>query len=412
MMPFILLNKLSSKKKLKAFFKSIVCDIIHKVFAITGLSGLNVSGKRNAIRILLSGIIATSLFLTPFVAAQELISIPSDYIRELQMPGALNHFLRPARILTDNKQNEIYVADAGNDRIVIFDQKGYFKFEFSTSEQCGAPIDVAVDSNGHVFVLGATSSGSGVFEYDYNGAFIRQFIEDSLIAQSQISSIAIDNFNRLYLVDSRGKRIMRTGIDGNIEKEFPASPDLTGNLLRDASYGILSISKDIIYLPVSSIGTVYCFDLDGNFLKTIGYLGTQVGELNFPVAAATIDDNTILVLDKHRFDVACFTTDGEFIGEFGGKGASPGWFYHPNWLAVDNNGLIYIGQIFNNKIQVCRMPAPILERRQKMNDSKIIKEKSLNGSDDQTGQILNRKSPAKSLVIFNINQHNGGLSHA
>ncbi|MDH4035825.1 MAG: hypothetical protein OEV80_18690, partial [candidate division Zixibacteria bacterium] len=42
--------------------------------------------------------------------------------------------------------------------------------------------------------------------------------------------------------------------------------------------------------------------------------------------------------------------------EFGGRGNNPGWFYHPTLLDVDQLGLVYIGQIFQNKIQVCRTP--------------------------------------------------------
>ena len=35
---------------------------------------------------------------------------------------------------------------------------------------------------------------------------------------------------------------------------------------------------------------------------------------------------------------------------------SPGWFYHPTLLEADADGLVYVGQIFRNKIQVCRIP--------------------------------------------------------
>jgi hypothetical protein len=54
--------------------------------------------------------------------------------------------------------------------------------------------------------------------------------------------------------------------------------------------------------------------------------------------------------------VVCFDADGGFLGEFGGKGISPGWFYHPTLLAVDDSDLVYIGQVYRNKIQVCKIP--------------------------------------------------------
>jgi hypothetical protein len=65
------------------------------------------------------------------------------------------------------------------------------------------------------------------------------------------------------------------------------------------------------------------------------------------------------VLDKHRFATVCFNGEGRFLGEFGGQGTAPGWFYHPTWIAVDGADRAYIGQIFQNRIQVCAVPASI-----------------------------------------------------
>lgn len=361
---------------------------------------------------IICGILLLGILSAPGSMAQNVISVPAEFVRELHLPGAMNHFLRPARILTDNKAGEVYIADAGNDRILILDQNGMYKFEFSTSEQCGAPIDVAVDSSGHIFVLGATQSGEGIVEYDYNGIFLRRFVSDSLISRTSLGSIAFDSFDRLYATDATGRRILRFDDSGAIEMEFSPTADLSGNLLRDVSYGILTIFSDTIYLPVSSIGTVYCLDLEGNKIREIGFFGSKAGELNFPVAAAVMADRTILVLDKHRFDVSCYSPEGKFIGEFGGKGISPGWFYHPNWLAVDGSGLIYIGQIFNNKVQVCRLPARIRESRLQGPDGTKENEKSLNGSGDRTGQKLDKASRGQRPAISNINQHIGGIFHA
>jgi hypothetical protein len=401
------------------FSQTEVCENVHlhcsRMNACESLhtEALSSLGRRYPVMAIIGYfLIIFGIFALSNSSAQELISVPAEYVRELRLPGAMNHFQRPARILADNKIGEIYIADAGNDRIVILTQDGLYKFEFSTSEQCGAPSDIAVDSAGHIYVLGSNALGQGIFEYDYNGAYLRQFISDSLIETTKIGSIAFDNRGRLYAADSRGKRILRFSYNGLIDNEFAATADLTGNLLRDVSYGAMTINRDTIYLPVSSLGTVYCLDLEGNKIREIGYFGTQAGELNFPVAVAITPDGTVLVLDKHRYNVSCYTGDGQFLGEFGGKGVSPGWFYHPTWLAVDGNGLIYIGQIFNNKIQVCRMPGSIRERQVKIINNNAIQEKSLNGSDNRTGQILDNRSRKTTFAAINNNQHNGGFLHA
>ncbi len=396
----------------KLFCDNKVCENVHSLrFYGNPCENVHISLIGRKIPTIVIALVSGFL-LASACAAQDLISVPAEFVRELKLPGAMNNFQRPARILMDNKAGEIYIADAGNDRIIVLDQNGMYKFEFATSEQCGAPIDIAVDSSGHIFVLGVISAGQGIFEYDYNGLFLRQFTPDSLISKTQIVSIALDSQDRLYAIDGKGKRIIRLSADGMIDKEFPATPNLESNFLKDVSFGVMAISADTIYLPVSSLGTIFCLDLEGNKIREIGYFGTNVGELNFPVAVSVTKDRMILVLDKHRYDVACFTPDGTFLGEFGGKGISPGWFYHPNWLAVDGNGLVYVGQIFNNKIQVCRMPAPILERRIELQNGIKENEKSLNGSDKQTGQILDNRSWDELTAIRHINQHFGGILNA
>jgi hypothetical protein len=100
---------------------------------------------------------------------------------------------------------------------------------------------------------------------------------------------------------------------------------------------------------------VAVFTLDGEPVTFHGYQGNNPGELSFPTAVAVSDD-LVAILDKHRFNVVCFGPDGVFRGEFGGRGVSPGWFYHPTLLELGPDHLAYIGQIFENRIQICRIP--------------------------------------------------------
>jgi len=351
------------------------------------------------------------VFAAGLAQADPLISVPAEYVADLRLPGSIDHYLRPARILVDSKASEIYVADAGNNRITILDQNGLFKFQFYTTEHCGAPSDVAVNAEGHIFVLGSTAKGAGVFEYDYNGTFLRQLSLDSLTDKPQIGSFSIDNQGRLYCLDEAQIRLIRFSADGAVDKVIPVANDLSEKLRHEMTFGAMTIANDIIYLPASSIGSVYCYDLDGTFIRMIGYQGTKAGELNFPVAVAVTADHLVMVLDKHRYNVLCYTTEGKFLGEFGGKGISAGWFFHPTGLAVDDKQLAYVGQIFNNKIQVCRIPAAIIERLAQPHSSVSVPKEPLAGSSSMSGQLKN-KSQDQHLSTNYINQLHGGTSHA
>ena len=104
------------------------------------------------------------------------LSVPAEFMYELTPPGSDNNFLRPGRILFDDEQDEIYVADPGHSRITIFDKNGTFLYEFPTNEYCGAPVDLAVDSEGYIYVLATTREGRKIFIFDYDGKFIRIFM--------------------------------------------------------------------------------------------------------------------------------------------------------------------------------------------------------------------------------------------
>ncbi len=107
--------------------------------------------------------------------------------------------------------------------------------------------------------------------------------------------------------------------------------------------GELAVAGGRIYVPFANLGTVSVYSLAGVHVASIGYKGSNPGELNFPVAVA-VADGMVAVLDKHRFNAVCFDLDGRFIGEFGGKGVSPGWFYHPTLLGLGPDNRVYVGR--------------------------------------------------------------------
>jgi hypothetical protein len=240
------------------------------------------------------------------------------------------------------------------------------RFEFSTAAQCGSPVDLAVSPQGRIYVLGTQSGGREIFVYDYDGLFLRTItLPDST---ADLVGIAVDAADVVYALDQAHLQVSCLQDDGTIIRRFPILADLDSAGRADLILGLPTIAGGTLYVPASSLRAVYRYSLEGDLLGLTGHGGTGIGELNFPAAAAVADDGMILVLDKHRFNVQCYSPAGTFLGEFGGKGISPGWFYHPAWLAVDGQDQVYVGQIFRNKIQVCRIPAFIQRRLVEDND--------------------------------------------
>ena len=304
---------------------------------------------------------------TPAIAqGNSPLAVPAGVVRELSPPGTANGFLRPGGIFVDNRFGEVYVSDLGHNRIVAFDTSGLYKFEFSCGDIFDIPGDLVVDSRGFIYVIGSgKASTCSIMTASTSGNSNCQDCRQELTLN--ISHLTIDESDNLYIVDETNQIIFTFDTQGTLRQQFSVLSDVPEKERREAMFGAPRVAAGLIYLPVSNLGTIYVYDLSGSFIRNIGDLGTDIGTLNFPVSVAVTDDSIVMVLDKSRYNVVCFTTDGQFLGEFGGMGFRLGWFYHPQFFAVDNLGRCYISQIFLNLVQVCDLPKFIVEKAKSFN---------------------------------------------
>lgn len=57
--------------------------------------------------------------------------------------------------------------------------------------------------------------------------------------------------------------------------------------------------------------------------------------------------------DDH--DVSVFTSEGQFMTSFGTRGEGQGEFKCPRGLAVNNEGVIYVCDYYNNRLQAFKL---------------------------------------------------------
>lgn len=302
--------------------------------------------------------------VAPAVAQQTVpMAIPSDFVRMLSIPGSMDQFLRPAKVFYDRAADELYVADQGNNRIVIFNRQGTYRFEFAMAGHVGSITDFAVSTEGYIYVLGSSREGRKLLRFDFDGLFLGELLSGpDGTAGMDVTSLTIGQDQNLYLLDQSVPQLVRVTPEGAVVRRMPILNDLDAKTRREMVYGKLSATPKGLLLPLSMLGTVYLFDYNGAHTSSYGYLGSTTGELTFPVSAAMNGDGMVLVLDKQRYNVLCFATTGKFVGEFGGKGISPGWFYLPSYLATDATDQVYISQVFLNRVQICRIPDSIQRR--------------------------------------------------
>ena len=287
-------------------------------------------------------------------------ALHAEYLFDVKVLGREQGLLRPQQIRYDRNHHEYYVADTGNDRIVILDENGLNEFEFSAKDIFHAPIDVAVSSDGKIFVLGSLTGGKCIQVFDYNGDYLYPFTiagnpDDSAI---DVVSLAIDEQDVIYILDNHQQKVLICDLSGRLLSDIQLFREMDPKEREEQALGNLYLSDDHIYVPAPMVGSVYCYSKDGSFIKMIGQKGGAYGELSFPVAISKDSKGNYLVLDKHRYTIVGYDNQGIPIGEFGGKGVRPGWFYHPNSMVIDTSNRIWITQVFLNRIQVLQITPP------------------------------------------------------
>ena len=229
-----------------------------------------------------------AIYITPFAKGEEY-----TFVTSWGSSGTLNgQFNSPFGVAVDSSGN-VYIADAGNDRVQKFTSNGDFITKWGTQGtdygQFNNPTGVAADSSGNIYIADTdnhrvqvfTSSGDFITKWGTPGSDDGQF--------NNPSAVAIDNSGNVYVTDYYNSRVQKFTNNGTYITQW-------GSIETDLPTGI----------AVDSAGNVYVTGVGGGS-------GVQV-----------------------------FTSNGDYISQLGTWGTAPGQFLGPTGVAVDNSGNIYV----------------------------------------------------------------------
>jgi mono/diheme cytochrome c family protein len=202
-------------------------------------------------------------------------------------------------------------------------------FQLPPGRTMGSSSAVAVDSKGHVWVFdrcGANScAGSDldpIMEFDANGRYLKAFGRGMFIFPH---GLYIDAHDHLWVADE---------------------------LARDGK------GADVLE-----------FDQSGKLLRTLGKPGGHAEEstsFSEPSTVLVAPNGNIFVVDGHDAGpghparVTKFDPHGKLLMQWGGHGVAAGHFDALHCLAMDNEGRLYVGDRWNNRIQVFNQDGKLL----------------------------------------------------
>ena len=207
---------------------------------------------------------------------------------KMEGPDSKTTLNRPAAVAVDAAANEVYIADSGNHRIVVFDaDKGTYKRHWGAYGE--AP----------------TAAGGG--PYDPNAPPSRQFRD--------VTCVEISKDGMVYVCDRTSNRIQVFQKDGKFVKEGIVSKNTRGVTVA-GQFGAVSSAGSVWDLAFSNDSAQrYIFVADGH-------------------------DKKVIVLQRDSLTEA---------GSFGSGGRLAGQFLAVGSVATDSRGNVYTGEQHHGK---------------------------------------------------------------
>ncbi len=286
-------------------------------------------------------------------------------------------FSRPMAAAWGNG-GRIYVADTQNNRVVVFDRDGRYRYEFGgfgvakPSEGATAtwkpgrlnyPTGIATDpANGDVYVADFYNDSISVF--DAEGKFLRRFPDPTKVvgrggsgAQGKgiaVTALTVED-GKVYATDTY--QILVFDTSGNLIRQFGMPGSNPGQL--DHPNGIAVDFKGRIYVSDSNHNRVTAFSPEGTVLWSTGeQLSELMQQTNnpfiLPRGLTVLRDGTILVADPLGQQLVRLSENGEVIATYGTRGEALGELNFPNSVA-SRRDLVLIADRQNDRVQVVRL---------------------------------------------------------
>ena len=263
-----------------------------------------------------------------------------------------NKLSKPIGVRVHPTTNEIFVADTGNHRVSVFDEKGIFLFSFNKIGAEGTmrtPLYLAFDPKGNIWVTDRSRESLYVFTKD--GSFIKKFIpNDDESYNWQPIALHFDKKGNLYVTDMqidhqllvfdpKGKLLRKIGTKGEADNML----QLPGQFSFPNGVSVYEANEDI-FVADSNNRRLQVFDKNGKFKSIIQTGGLPRGmEIGFK--------DRIHAVDVMAHNVMVFSTKGVPLVTFGELGIDTAQFFFPTGIDCDGR-FIYVTDTQNDRVQV------------------------------------------------------------
>lgn len=269
-------------------------------------------------------------------------------------------FAEPAQIAFWS--GRLVVADTASRKLSVFSKDGRWvgdlaqlpdaKDSRTRGGSVTKPSGLAIDDRGRIYVTDANDHFIRIF--DASGVFQRDF-KNVHGTESGLTGIAIDSTGIIYVADPISGCIQVFQSDlGTWLRKLGSKGDLPGQMQLPCGLAVDRLNQ--IYCVDYGLSRVSIYSKAGLLVRSFGEKGSGQGQFNVPRAVAVDQNDKIYVLDSLNHRVQIFSPTGDFLYSLGEKGSEPGQLLAPSDVAIDmESNTIYIADKGNRRIQAFQL---------------------------------------------------------
>ncbi len=209
------------------------------------------------------------------------------------------------------------------------------------------PRACAIDASGRLYVVDFTAR---IQVYDRDGAYLTGWTTPDY-RKGRPSGLSIDRDGNLLVSDSHYNcfRIYSPqGVElrcfGGKAGSGPGELGYVSDVVQDAE-GFYYVAEFGENQRITKL------DSQGGFVRTWGSAGTAPGQFQRARALALGPDGLLYVADACNHRIQVFTRDGELVRCWGRVGSEPGELSYPYDLAFNADGVLYVVEYGNSRVQ-------------------------------------------------------------
>jgi len=295
------------------------------------------------------------------------VTIPKAYtVKDVIMDTGAGGRLREPQDIFIDKQDNIYIADSGNNRIVRLDQNHTFVGDYTDQKRLNSPQGVYAADYHELYI--ADTGNRRIVHLTDSDEYIEEFVKPKTDMLDETSDFAI---NKVYL-SAQGYLYMIKGqsfmtIDAENEFKGFVGANQTGfNFLNYIIRNFASAEQKKRFanpepppynnFVIADDGMIYAVAATGDRqIKKINSVGQNIFKTDYSTEKITGPDasvhmvdiavdsqGVITVIDQNSGKLYQYDREGNMLCAFGGKGDKKGLFALPVSIAVNSKGHIYV----------------------------------------------------------------------